>query len=88
VTGTLIARLACAVAVTLITLVGSATQSIAADPHPPDQVIDLSAGVACAGFDLRIEIWNNPNRVFKEFEDKNGNVVRMLTAGKGAKTGE
>lgn len=80
-TGTLSARLACTVAVTLITLVGSATQSIAADP--PDVVIDLPAGVACASFDLRIEIWNNPNRVFKEFKDKNGNVVRMLTAGKG-----
>jgi hypothetical protein len=46
-------------------------------------VIDLEAGLACAGFELRIEIWNNPNRVFKEFKDKNGNVVRMLTAGKG-----
>lgn len=83
-TGTLSARLACAVAVTLITLVGSATQSIAADPPPPpDVVFDLPAGLACPGFDLRIEIWNNPNRVFKEFKDKNGNVVRVLTAGKG-----
>jgi hypothetical protein len=46
-------------------------------------VIDLPAGVACAGFDLRIEIQENPNRVMKEFRDKNGNVVRSLTAGKG-----
>jgi len=77
--------LACAVTATLVTLVGSATQSIAADPPPaPDVVvIDLPAGLACAGFDLRVEIWANPNRVFKEFKDKNGNVVRMLTAGKG-----
>jgi hypothetical protein len=87
-TGTLGARLTCAVAVTLITLMGSATQSIAADPPPPpDLVIDLPAGLACAGFDLRIEISNNPNRVGaplpKEFRDKNGNVVRKLTAGKG-----
>jgi len=45
-------------------------------------VIDLPAGVACS-FPLRVEIWNNTNRVFKEFTDKNGNVVRILTAGKG-----
>jgi hypothetical protein len=83
-TETLSARLACAVAVTLISLVGSATQSIAAQPPttPPDEVM-LPAGVACAGFDLLIEIWDNPNRVFKEFKDKSGNVVRMLEAGKG-----
>jgi hypothetical protein len=81
-----LSALACAVTATLVTLVGSATQSIAAAPAPPpdpDQVIVLPAGVACADFDLQIEIWNNPNRVFKEFKDKNGNVVRMLTAGKG-----
>ena len=79
-----LSALACAVTATLVTLVGSVTQSIAADPAPPpDVTIELPAGQACAGFDLQIEIWNNPNRVFKEFEDKNGNVVRMLTAGKG-----
>jgi hypothetical protein len=79
-----LSALACAVTATLVILVGSATQSIAAEPPlPPDMVIDLPVGQACAGFDLRVEIWNNPNRVFKEFKDKNGNVVRMLTAGKG-----
>ena len=81
-TGILSKRLACAIAVALITLVGSTTPSLAA-ASDPDQVVDLPAGLACAGFDLRVEIWNNPNRVFKEFRDKNGNVVRMLTAGKG-----
>jgi len=73
------------VAVTSLALVGSATRSIAAEPStPPDAVIDLEAGLACAGFDLRIEIWNNPNRVVREFKDENGNVVRTLTAGKGS----
>ena len=86
--GTLITRLACAVAVTLLTFVGLATQSTAAPPaRPPDDPdfsIDLLAGVACAGFDLRIEAWDPKNRVFKEFTDRNGNVVRLLFAGKGA----
>ena len=80
-TGTLRVRLACAVMVTLITLVGSTTQSIAADP--PDATIDFPEGIACV-FPLRVEIWNNTNRVFKEFKDRTGNVVRMLTAGKGS----
>jgi hypothetical protein len=84
-TGALRARLRSGIAITLITLVGSSTQSIAAEPStPPDFVVDLPAGLACADFDLRVEIWNNPNRVFKEFKDQNGNVVRMLTAGKGS----
>lgn len=48
-----------------------------------DVVVDLPAGLACAGFDLRVEIVGNPNRVSREFTDRNGNVVRMLTAGKG-----
>ena len=48
-----------------------------------DAIIDLPAGSACAGFDLRVEIWATPNRVSRQFTDRNGNVVRMLTAGKG-----
>ena len=31
------------------------------------------------------KIPNNPNRVEKEFTDKNGNVVRILSAGRGTK---
>jgi hypothetical protein len=77
-------RLACAVAVALTALVCSATQSIGAKPPlPPPQVIDLPAGVACAGFDLRIVIQDIPPTVVREFRDKNGNLVRVLTAGKG-----
>jgi hypothetical protein len=82
--GTLLARFARVVAATLLMLVGSTAQSTLAQPStPPDAVIDLPAGLACAGFDLRIEIWANPNRVTREFTDRNGNVVRLLTAGKG-----
>ena len=84
-TGTLSARIACAGAVAFFILSGSA-QPIAAPappPPPPDLVIDLPAGVACAGFGLRVEIWGNPNRVYRQFIDDNGNIVRQLSAGKG-----
>jgi hypothetical protein len=78
------ARWARAVALTLIGMMGSATRSIAAGPPgPPDAVIDLPAGTAC-DFPLRVEIWNNANRVFRVFPDRDGNVVRILTAGKGS----
>jgi hypothetical protein len=50
--------------------------------HAADQTISLPEGVACPDFPLRIEITNNPNRVVKEFMDRNGNVVRIIEAGK------
>jgi hypothetical protein len=81
-TGLLSTRLACMVAVTLIALVGGAAPSLAAQ-SPPDATLVLDAGLACAGFDLQVDIWANPHQVLREFHDKNGNVVRMLTAGKG-----
>lgn len=74
-TGTLGTRLACAAALALITVAGSAVPSVA-------DTVDFPAGVACV-FDLRVDISPNPNRVSREFVDKNGNVVRKLTAGKG-----
>jgi hypothetical protein len=84
-TGALGARVAFAITVTLITLLGGA-RSFAANPPtpptPPDSILDLPPGLACE-FELRVEIWNNPNRVVREFKDKNGNVVRLLNAGKG-----
>ena len=81
---TLRARVAWAIATASICLFAAAQHSIAAaPPPPPDQVIDLPAGLACKNFDLRIEIWSSQNRVFRQFKDKNGNVVRILTAGKG-----
>lgn len=50
--------------------------------HAADQTIDLPEGLACPDFPLRIEITNNPHRVVKEFTDANGNVVRVIEAGK------
>ena len=49
----------------------------------PDFTINLPAPLACANFDLRIEGTENPNRVYREFYDKSGNLVRYISAGKG-----
>ncbi|WP_064603709.1 hypothetical protein [Photobacterium sp. J15] len=46
--------------------------------------IELPAGIACPDFGLGIDITPSDHRVEKEFTDKNGNVVRLLSAGKGA----
>ncbi len=70
-----------ALLLTVAAVLGSGSPATAADP--PDQVIDLPAGVACNDFDLRVEI-RGGNQVFKTFTDKNGNVVRTLSAGKGS----
>jgi hypothetical protein len=51
----------------------------ASDPF----VLDLPAGLACADFDLRIEGFGDANRVDRAFTDKDGNVVRTLSAGTG-----
>ena len=65
----------------MLALLGSAVPSAAlADP---DFVLDLPAGLACANFDLRIEGTLNPNRVNRKFYDKSGNLVRVISAGKG-----
>jgi hypothetical protein len=45
-------------------------------------VLDLPAGLACE-FGLQVTIDSSTHRVNKEFYDKNGNLVRVLTAGKG-----
>jgi hypothetical protein len=45
-------------------------------------VLDLPAGLACE-FELQVTIDSSTHRVYKEFYDKNGNLVRVLTAGKG-----
>ena len=65
----------------MLALLGAAVPSAAlADP---DLIIDLPMGQACADFDLRIEITASPNRVYREFYDKSGNLVRQISAGKG-----
>jgi hypothetical protein len=48
-----------------------------------DVAIELPAGVACSDFGLRIEITGAGTQVYKEFLDKNGNLIRTLSAGKG-----
>jgi len=70
-----------ALLLTVAAVLGSGSPATAADP--PDQIIDLPAGIACDDFDLRVEI-RGGTQVFKAFTDKNGNVVRMLSAGKGS----
>ena len=47
-----------------------------------DLVIELPPGLAC-DFALRIEITGEGTQVYKEFMDKDGNLIRTLAAGKG-----
>ncbi|MET4637431.1 hypothetical protein [Mycetocola sp. 2940] len=54
----------------------------AAAPPPYDAVFD--AGLACAHFDLGVNFDSQPNTIFREFTDRNGNVVRTINAGKGS----
>jgi hypothetical protein len=42
----------------------------------------LPAGTGCPGFDLNVS-WSGGNAHTKEFRDRNGDVVRIITAGKG-----
>lgn len=65
----------------MLVMLGSTAPSTAV---AADFVLDLPAGLACAGFDLRVEITAPAHRVNKEFYDKDGNLVRVLTAGKGS----
>jgi hypothetical protein len=63
-------------------VLGYGSPTIAAD-DPPDFMVTYPAGLACVYFDLQIEGWNGKQHV-KEFKDKNGNVVRALSAGRGS----
>lgn len=74
-----VSRFARAATVAMAGALGIAASAFAA----PDFTIDLPAGLACADFDLRVEITGGA-QVFKEFMDKNGNTVRTLSAGKGS----
>jgi hypothetical protein len=76
---TRLASWAAALAVASALAVGTPVPVSAAEP---DFSIDLPAGVACAGFDLRVEGMGD-KRIMREFTDRNGNVVRLLSAGKG-----
>jgi len=65
---------------TLVAL-GSAVPSTAV---AADYTLHFPAGVACESFDLRVEGDTNLKRpAVKEFYDKNGNLIRILSPGKG-----
>lgn len=67
----------------LAALGGSGPSAIAAGPVSlPDFVLDLPAGLACA-FPLTVES-RNSTLVVKEFRDANGDLVRLIQAGRGA----
>jgi hypothetical protein len=79
-TRTLIASLASSAAATLMTLGFVPASSAQTVPCP---AIQLEAGIACNGFALGVDVFPPDNRVIRDFLDKNGNVVRQLSAGKG-----
>lgn len=68
-----------ALILTLAALLGSASPATAAEP---DLVIDFPAGQAC-DFPLQVQVFGF-TQVFREFVDKDGNIVRTLSAGKGS----
>ena len=70
-------------AVATLTVFGALIATSSNAQTPPDQILDLPAGLACKDFDLRIEI-RGGNQVVREYRDKNGNVVRLLSAGVGS----
>ena len=68
-----------ALIVAFVAVLGSGSPATAADYV----FYDLPAGLAC-DFHLLVESWGG-NQVYKEFVDKNGELVRMLSAGKGSR---
>ena len=63
---------------TLAVMAALAVPRVAAAQEPSV----FPAGIACE-FELRVESETNPNRVFREWRDSDGNVVRTLEAGRG-----
>lgn len=73
-------RLAGVTLLALVILLSAGSPSLA--ETPPDFVLDFEAGQAC-DFALQVEI-RGGNQVYKEFFDKNGKIVRSLSAGAGS----
>jgi hypothetical protein len=75
-----------AVAAAVVSAIGFPAPSVAAPPadDPVTLTFDLPAGLACPSFELRIEVTSNPNRPLREFQDENGNVVRVIEVGRGS----
>jgi hypothetical protein len=76
-------RLRTALGIPALALFGIFAVQNSAMAAEPDFSIDLPAGQACPGFDLRLEV-RGFQQVHREFSDKSGNVVRVLDAGKGS----
>jgi hypothetical protein len=51
-------------------------------PALADFTLDFPAGTACE-FDLQVNVSGSGNQVYREFFDRNGNLIRTLTAGTG-----
>lgn len=62
----------------VVAMLGYASNAAAAEPD----TLVFPAGTACT-FDLQIDV-SGGNQQFREFTDKNGNVVRTLAAGTGS----
>ena len=60
-----------------------ATLGGASPAHAQDLDIVLPAGLACPDFDVRVQASGDERKVH-EFRDRDGNVVRRITAGRGA----
>jgi hypothetical protein len=70
------------VTLVLVLSVVLGSRSLAIAQNQCDDLVLLD-GEACVGFDLCIEFLGGAKRVDREFEDKDGNVVRMISAGRG-----
>lgn len=81
------ARLALGLVAAAMAGVAAPVATVSADkptvmPPGQDQTLELPAGVACSDFGVEIVVIGGQD--LKTFTDKNGNVVRTLSAGKGS----
>ena len=88
--GRKLGRLACTVPIAvcgaLLPLSPAAAAPAAASPLKPFGPFEITvpAGLGCPHFDLVITVDEGVNRVAKELHDRNGNLVRIISAGRGA----
>jgi len=77
-------RITAAVVAAAILGTATAQPALAAPPTPvpPPPDLILPAGTGCPGFALNIS-WSGGNLHTKEFKDRNGELVRIISAGKG-----
>jgi hypothetical protein len=71
------------VAAATAALVFGAGTSTAMGAENPPFTTDFPAGLACAGFDLRVE-GSGGHQQFRQFTDRDGNVVGSISAGTGS----